>query len=174
MTDLGSFQFDVVYDPAVVQFGSFTEGPFLASSGRSTLCSSFDVAPNTKRYGCVSGGAQAGPNGSGVLASLTFTPLAMGTSAVTLTNWTLTDASTDANPIQADWQDGSVTVGCAYDADGDGDIDIHDVQLELVHQPSPPLAYDQSYDVDKDGDIDIRDVQLVFAHWPSPPRNYCQ
>jgi hypothetical protein len=174
VTNLGAFQFDVVFDPTVVQFQSFTPGPFLASSGRSTLCSSFDVAPNIKRYGCVSGGAQAGPNGSGAIASLTFSPLAVGTSTVNLTNGSLADASADANPMDADWQGGSVTVGCAFDIDGDGDIDIHDVQIVLVHEPSPPLAYDARYDVDRDGDIDIRDVQLVFTHWPSPPRNYCQ
>jgi hypothetical protein len=174
VTNLGAFQFDVVYDPAAVQFQSFTEGAFLKSSGRSTLCSSVDIAPNTKRYGCASGGAQAGPNGSGVLASVTFAPLAVGTSAVSLTNGSLNDATADANPITASWQNGSVTVGCAYDVDGDGDTDIRDVQLVFAHWPSPPLAYDQRYDVDKDGDIDIRDVQLVFSHWPSPPRPYCQ
>jgi len=58
--------------------------------------------------------------------------------------------------------------------DGDGDVDIRDVQLVFAHWPSPPLAYSATYDIDKDGDIDIRDVQLTFAHWPSPPRTYCQ
>ncbi|MGA2286734.1 MAG: dockerin type I domain-containing protein, partial [Dehalococcoidia bacterium] len=65
-------------------------------------------------------------------------------------------------------------VNCAYDVDGDDDIDIRDVQLVFAHWPSPPLTYNATYDVDADGDIDIRDVQLVFAHWPSPPRTYCQ
>jgi hypothetical protein len=176
VTNLGAFQFDLVFDPAVVQFQTFTEGAFLKSSGRTTICTPVFFPPNTETYGCVSNGAQAGPNGSGVLATVTFSPVAAGgPSALSLANGSLNDASIDALPIQATWQSGAVTVvSCAYDVDGDGDTDIRDVQLVFAHWPSPPVAYDKRYDVDGDGDIDIRDVQLVFAHWPSPPRTYCQ
>ncbi|MGA2285073.1 MAG: carboxypeptidase regulatory-like domain-containing protein [Dehalococcoidia bacterium] len=175
VTNLGSFQFDVVFDPAIVQLQSFAEGPFLKSTGRSTICSSSDIAPGAKRYACASGGSQAGPNGSGVLATLTFSPVAAGTSAVDLANWSLADATIDVNAIEAIWQNGSLTVAnCAYDADGNGMINIRDVQLVFAHWPSPPRVMDARYDVDGDGDIDIRDVQLVFGHWPSPPRTYCK
>ncbi|MGA2285078.1 MAG: cohesin domain-containing protein [Dehalococcoidia bacterium] len=174
VTNLGAFQFDVVYAPAVIQLQSFTEGPFLKSSGRSTLCSEVDIAPDTKRYACASGGDQAGPDGSGVLASLTFTAVAAGTSTVGFANGSLNDATADANPIAALWQNGLVTLGCAYDVDGNGNINIRDVQLVFSHWPSPPRVMDSRYDVDGNGSINIRDVQLTFAHWPSPPRTYCK
>ena len=174
VTNLGAFQFDVVFDPTLMQFQSFTEGPFLASSGRTTSCSPSEIAPGTERYNCSSGGAQAGPDGSGVVATVTFSPVAADTSAVSLTNGSLSDATAGADPIDTMWQNGSVTVGCAYDVDGDAGIDIRDVQLVFAHWPAPPLTYNATYDVDKNGNINIRDVQLVFAHWPSPPRSYCQ
>ena len=109
VANLGAFQVDVVFDPAVIQFQSFAEGPFLKSSERSTVCFSNDIAADTKRYACASGGSQAGPNGSGVLATMTFSPLAKAASGLDLEQGALYDP--EANPIAATWLGGSVSVG---------------------------------------------------------------
>jgi Cohesin domain len=109
VANLGAFQFDLVFDPAVVQFQSFTEGPFLKSSGRPTFCMSSDITAGTKRYGCASGGAQTGPDGSGVLVTVTFSPLTEAGSSVNLEQGGL--YSPNADPIAATWQNGSVGVG---------------------------------------------------------------
>ncbi|MGA2285071.1 MAG: cohesin domain-containing protein [Dehalococcoidia bacterium] len=111
VSNLGAFQFDVVFDPAVLQVQSVTEGPFLKGSGRSTFCMSNDLAAGTKRYGCASGGTQAGADGSGILATVTFSPLAQAESSINLDQGEL--YTPIADPIDATWQGGSVRIGQA-------------------------------------------------------------
>jgi len=167
--NLGQFEFVVDFDPAVIAFVSFAEGPFLSSTGRTVICLPYDLGPGSKQYGCSSGGAEAGPDGSGVLATISFSPIAVGTSAVDLHDVGLYDATPDVNPIPAAAQDGQVTVATVYgDVSGDCDVDIQDVGLVFAHWPSPPLPYDPKYDMNGDGKINIQDVGLVFAQWPKP------
>jgi len=165
--NLGAFEFTVDFAPAVIQFPGWEEGPFLKSTGRGTLCSSYHVGDGSEKYACASGGAEAGPDGTGVLATFLFECAGEPGCELDLHDTALYDATTKANPIAHTVQDGHVTcTACAMDIDGDGDVDIRDVQLVFARWPSPPGPYDPLYDVDDDGDIDIRDVQLVFAWWP--------
>jgi uncharacterized repeat protein (TIGR01451 family) len=175
VTNLGSFEFILDFNPSVIQFDHFEEGPFLKSTGRSTSCNGFPVGNGSEQFGCASGSAtgQAGPNGSGVLAKAFFTPLAEGETPLDLHNTALYDATPEVNPIAHTVQDGRLIVRdclCRADVDCDGDVDIRDVALVFAAWPSPPKLYDQRYDMDMDEDIDIRDVALVFGQWPSPPK----
>ena len=175
VTNLGSFEFILDFNPSVIRFDYFEEGPFLKSTGRSTSCNGFPVGNGSEQFGCASGSAtgQAGPSGSGVLAKAFFTPLAEGETPLDLHNTALYDATPEVNPIDHTVQDGRLIVRaclCRADVDCDGDVDIRDVALVFAAWPSPPKPYDQRYDMDLDGDIDIRDVALVFGQWPSPPK----
>jgi Cohesin domain/PEP-CTERM motif len=89
-TDLTSWQFDLAFNPAILQANSVTEGPFLSSSGtQSTL-----FVPGVIDNG---GGHILGiadfftdisppPSGIGVLANVEFLALALGVSPLTFSN----------------------------------------------------------------------------------------
>ena len=85
VTDLGSFQALMLFDPAVVQFSSAANGGLLGSTGRTVVCAPPESIPNyagsgTTRlaFSCDSSGPLPGANGSGVLAQVQFAPLAPG------------------------------------------------------------------------------------------------
>jgi len=109
VTNLGAFQFDLRYDPTVLTLLDHKDGPFLGSSGRRVNCLPPTTDEGLLRYVCVTlGSAPEGPNGSGVLATITFAPLAKGRSPVRLEGLVLADPRGARMPAQA--QDASVTV----------------------------------------------------------------
>lgn len=87
-SSLSSWQFDISYDPSLFKVNSVTEGPFLSLFG-TTLFTPGVIDDNT---GLVSLVANAyvdlppEPSGSGVLATIEFTALGVGQSAITLSN----------------------------------------------------------------------------------------
>ena len=89
--DLYDYQFDLNFDPGVLQFTGFTDGTFLTSDGgTSALGGAFALAADNT-LGVVTlldalFGPVSGVNGSGILASLSFVAVANGSSSVTLTN----------------------------------------------------------------------------------------
>ncbi len=107
--NLGAFEFAVDFDPAVIAFVGVAEGPFLSSTGRTTMCFPLYLDVGSIQFGCASSGMAAGPNGSGVLATITFSPVAVGTSPVDLHNVMLCDPLGDGFPC-LEPQDGSVEV----------------------------------------------------------------
>ena len=92
-TNLESWQFDLGYNPALLQAQLVTEGPFLASFG-TTLFPPTVFSPGIidNTTGLVFGVTNAFadlpplPTGSGVLATIQFKGLASGTSPLTLSN----------------------------------------------------------------------------------------
>lgn len=109
-SDLYGFQFDVTYDPSILQLQSISEGPFLATAG-----STFFI-PGTIDNGAGDASSNAdsllgpgpGAAGSGTLAILDFRAIASGTSALSLANIILLDSN--LNNIAFTSTDGSVTV----------------------------------------------------------------
>ena len=86
--DLTSWQFDVSFNPILLQANTVTEGSFLSSFGTTLFTP--DVIDNTT--GLISLVATLfvdlppNPNWSGVLASIEFTALQAGTSPLTASN----------------------------------------------------------------------------------------
>jgi beta-glucosidase len=170
--NLGGFEFDLAFDPAVLEVQGATIGDLLGSTGRTVgaLGPLVNGAAGTAASGAYSYGSPPGPNGNGKLVRLTIRAMAKSSSTtLRIENILLADLDGHLTIAQPDDATLGIT-GCRADADGDGDVDIRDVALVFAHWPSPPLAYDARYDVDGDGDIDIRDVALVFGQWPSPPK----
>ncbi|MBN1560704.1 hypothetical protein JW998_10670, partial [candidate division KSB1 bacterium] len=94
-TNVGSFQFDVTFLTSVVHADSAWLGNFLGSTGRS-VSPVGPVINNTATTGKVtmggfSFGAGNGPNGSGVLATIKFTALDTGVTAIDLQQLQITD-----------------------------------------------------------------------------------
>jgi len=169
VTDLGSFQFTLAFSPNIVHAEGAELGAFLASTGRTTLPVGPDIdnVAGTITFGAFSFGDPPGPDGSGVLATVSFSPQAEGVSNLHLQDVQVTN--TVPNNITVDLQDGQVTVreSIPGDLDGDCDVDVVDIMLVASHwgagegQP----RYDPACDMDKDGDIDVVDIMLVASHW---------
>ena len=95
VSDLGSFEFKLIIDPAVVRLVGVTEGPFLGSTGRQLHCPApiysqpaEGMPADTLRFSCATLGTDTpGPTGSGTLATVTLAPRKAGTSILNLIAW---------------------------------------------------------------------------------------
>ena len=93
--NLGAFQFDVVYNTDVVHGDGVLMGPFLSSTGRTVI----PVGPEIDNanisgkltFGGATFGGMAGPDGSGLLATLIFTTQASGSTQLELQNVQVSD-----------------------------------------------------------------------------------
>ena len=62
----------------------------------------------------------------------------------------------------------SVQVGAVcqrYDLNGDGFIDISDINIEIIHSIFRNAPYDSNYDLNQDGMVDITDIYIVASHF---------
>jgi len=112
VTNLAAFQFSLKYDRSILQYKGVKEEAFLGSTGRPVMCS--DPLDEDKgdtgvvRFACattaapVSLGGTAGPNGSGTLAEVVFSPVGGGTSPLDLSDAILVAAEIDekGDPVQ--------------------------------------------------------------------------
>ncbi len=109
VTNLGAYEFELSFDPAIISYVSVGNGDFLSSTGRTVSCPSPILTAGSVRFGCVSqGSSPPAPNGSGVLATLTFTATAPGTSPLAFLLATLSDPL--GNDIPATATGGQVVV----------------------------------------------------------------
>jgi hypothetical protein len=86
---LAAFEFKLTYDPDIIRFVGVEAGPFLASTGRDARCVSARhrlAGSEDIQFGCVTNaqGPPWGPNGSGLLATVTFAPRAAGTTSLNM------------------------------------------------------------------------------------------
>ena len=80
---LAAFQITIEYDSQLLSFVDVQEGPDLGRTGRPFDCLPATLELNKVTFGCVSAGAEpAGPQGTLTLATVTFEPLAAGSSAL--------------------------------------------------------------------------------------------
>lgn len=78
----GAFEFNVLYNSVSLRFESYVIGPFLGSTSRPVTCQDI-ILENSVRVGCTTGGPEPeGASGSGVLATLYFTPRFTGTTCM--------------------------------------------------------------------------------------------
>ncbi|MBN1888717.1 MAG: S8 family serine peptidase [Thermoflexales bacterium] len=101
--DMGAFQFDLAFDPALLRVDGVALGGSLDSTGRSIvdLGPVLDNAAGQVRYGAFSYGSSAGFSGTGQLAVITFTTFATpGASLLDLQNVQLVDAGAQNQPAQ--------------------------------------------------------------------------
>jgi hypothetical protein len=81
---LGAYELTLRFDATVLEVSGVETGTFLGKSGRSAHCIQQQPEPGVLRIGCLSTGAAAGPQGSGILATTGLRPIAHGTSTLTL------------------------------------------------------------------------------------------
>jgi hypothetical protein len=110
VTDLYGYQFDVLFGAATVSATSEAEGSFLATGGTTFFIPGTidNVGGSVTATADTLIGAISGVDGSGMLAVLTFTGLAPGTTSIDLENVFLLDSN--FNSIDFTTQDASLTV----------------------------------------------------------------
>lgn len=94
VTNLGSYQFDLSFDPTRITVKSVSDGGFLSSTGRTTsaLGPTIDNTTGKVTFGVFTlGNTPAGPNGNGTLATITFNTVGLGSSPLNISNVSLTD-----------------------------------------------------------------------------------
>ena len=109
VSNLGGYGLTLVFDPSVVAYNSVSNGPFLQSSGRNVICFPPTEAPGSVAYACVTTGpTPPGPSGAGILATVSFTALAEGTTNLSFRDTVLFNVV--ASRIPSTTHDGVITV----------------------------------------------------------------
>ena len=168
-TDLGGFQFAFTFNPSIVRVQGAVLGSLVTGSGRAftALGPQIDNALGIASFGAYSYGTGPGRSGSGPIATITFTPVALGTSALRFGSVQLATPGGVAIPTTI--ENGSIVVqaGLTGDVDNDCDVDIIDIMLVAGRWGATRGSgrYDARYDLDADGDIDIADIMQVVANW---------
>lgn len=179
---LASYEFAVTFDPAQLDFVSFTNSAFLGSTGRSVLClpvlfdrdGDTNPDPGYVRAGCITQATesppQGGPTGSGMLATITFETLCPGTSPLEFDRASLGDPL--ANTFDLGIIEAAITVTgtpCeppvpAGDANCDGDATAVDAALILQLSAGivDSLECEDAADVNGDGAGNSIDAALVL------------
>jgi hypothetical protein len=94
VTNLAGYQFDVRFDPTILQVDSVLTGNFLSSTGRevSVIGPSINNDNGKVTITVFSSGTNPGPDGSGTIATIFFTASSPGTSILQIQNITLRNA----------------------------------------------------------------------------------
>jgi len=115
VADLDDYEWQLAYNPTVLEYQSVVDGPFLATTGRSVSCQPPILDEGTVRFGCVSTGTPGtGPTGSGLLSTVTFNAKAAGGSSLCLRWASLgnTDLMSNDIPLSpGQYQHSSIVVG---------------------------------------------------------------
>ena len=162
-------QYDLYFDPAVLQVVSQTGGDFLSQDGANTIevANTFNNTAGKLEYGETRIGTSSGVSGAGVLARITFEAVGAGSTDLTLSNVLLSDPSPAPIPgIKT--SNGSVR-GYIYGdlapyPAGNCVVDMGDVirLLDHVHDKEKYPVNEGLADLDRDGEIDMDDVMLLL------------
>ena len=163
--DLAGWQFDLTYDPDVLEAVEVNEGDFLKKGDGNTFFQR-GVIDNT--VGKIAGLSSAlisknGGTGTGNLLSVVFSAKAEGNSELALRNFQL--GSTTGEVIPAGMRDLIITVASQplWDVNADGQVSILDLILVAQHMGSAASATSK-VDVNRDGVVSILDLILVAQH----------
>ena len=165
VTDLAGWQFDLTFDPDVLEAVEVNEGGFLKKGGGNTF---FQRGTIDNAAGKIAGISSAliskrGLTGTGRLVSVVFSAKAEGNSELVLHNFQL--GSNTGAVIPAGVRDLIITVGSQplWDVNADGQVSILDLILVAQHMGSDASA-NPKVDVNRDGVISILDLILIAQH----------
>ena len=162
VTDLSGWQFDLTFDPDVLEAVKVNEGDFLKKGGGTTF---FQRGTVNNAMGKISGMSAAlisdsGVTGTGTLLSVIFKAKADGNSQMALHNFQLGSSTGEAIP--ADVNDFTITVISKpkWDVNADGQVSVLDLILVARHFGEKASA-NSKIDVNNDGIISILDLIAV-------------
>ena len=164
--DLAGWQFDVSFDPAVLEAVEVNEGDFLKTDGGATFFQSGTIDNTTGKITGLNATRfnEEGSTGAGTLLSVKFLAKAEGETQLTLSNFQL--GSTTGERIAAGPHkfvftiEGQLATG---DVNRDGQVSVLDLILVSRHLGEDAAANPQA-DVNRDGIINIQDLIVVAQH----------
>lgn len=114
-SDLGGFEFKLLYITATVIVDDVTMGDFLGSTGRGVIVlgPNIDNEAGEVRFGTATLGTAPGPDGTGELAVISLTAQGEGESYLDLQDVVVLDTANPPNSQEATVEDGTVVVGAA-------------------------------------------------------------
>ena len=164
--DLAGWQFDVSFDPALLEAVEVNEGDFLKTDGGATFFQEGTIDNTTGKITGLNATRfnKDGATGTGTLLSVTFLAKAEGETQLTLNNFQL--GSTAGEPIAAAPPEVVITIEgqlVTGDVNRDGQVSVLDLILVSRHLGEDASANPQA-DVNRDGVINIQDLILVAQH----------
>ena len=172
ITDLAGWQFDIAFDPAVLEAINVSEGDFLKADGGTTFFhgGSIDnaagkIVRDSMRHGCL-------PKvwiGTGTLLQVRFKAKAAGETEVALRNFEFAASTGDSIPAGPHeihiTIEGQLTTG---DVNRDGRVSILDLVL-VAQQLGKRVSAGSAVDVNSDGVVSILDLILVSQRIAGSP-----
>ena len=163
VSDLAGWQFDIAFNPAVLEALDVSEGDFLKADGRTTFFQSGRIEnPSGKISGLRAARlTDGGVSGSGSLLQIGFEAKSGGETEITLQNFKFGASTGEIIPagphtIHITVQERLLT----GDVNRDGDVDILDLIL-VAQQLGKRVATDSPVDINGDGIVNIFDLTLV-------------
>ena len=170
VVDLAGWQFDIAFDPAVLEVLEVKEGDFLKSEGATTF---FQKGVINNRSGRITGFSSArlsegGVSGVGDLLSVSFKAKGKGKTQLTLRNFQLADVT--GTPISADPHEVEIVIAehlRTGDVNRDGQVSILDMVL-VAQRLGQTVPSGSEVDMNGDGIVNILDLILVSQHMGKP------
>ena len=163
VSDLAGWQFDLAFDPAVLEALDVSEGDFLKSDGGATFFQSGSIDNAAGRItGLIAGRiSEGGLSGSGSVLQVRFKAKSGGETKLALQNFlfaSATEESIPAGPLEIYFSvEERLLTG---DVNRDGVVNILDL-LRVARQLGQRVAADSPVDVNGDGIVNIFDLTLV-------------
>ena len=163
ISDLAGWQFDIAFDPAVLEAIEVSEGDFLKTDGGSTFFQSgrIDNAAG-KITGLIAGRiSEGGVSGSGSVLQVRFKAKSEGETELALGNFLFgsnTEESIPAGPLEI-----RITVEerlLTGDVNRDGVVNILDL-IRVARQLGQRVSAESAVDINDDGVVNIFDLTLV-------------
>ena len=164
-TDLAGWQFDLTFDPDVLEVVEVNEGGFLKTDGGTTF---FQHGTIDNTAGEITGLTAAlisegGVTGTGTLLSVTFLAKGGGESQIDLRNFQLGSSTGEIIPAGVPKFVIIVESKPVWDVNADGQVSVLDLILVARHFGGDASANPQA-DVNRDGVINIQDLIIVAQH----------
>ena len=166
ISDLAGWQFDIVFDPTMLEAIEVNEGDFLKTGGGTTF---FQKGKIDNRSGKITGLSSAllsggGVTGTGTLLSIKFSAKAGGEAQLKLQNVQFGASTGDlistGPPEVTIVVEGQLATG---DVNRDGQVSILDMIL-IAQQLGKKVPPHSTVDVNGDGTVSILDIILVAQH----------
>ena len=164
--NLAGWQFDIAFDPTMLEAVEVSEGDFLNPEGNATFFQEGRIDNATGKITKLSSArlSEAGVSGSGTLLSVTFTAKTVGQTELRLDNFQL--AAVTGTPITAGPHEIVITIEgrlATGDVNRDGQVSILDMVI-VARQFGKTVPANSEIDINGDGVISILDLILVAAH----------
>ncbi|MDE0427492.1 MAG: cohesin domain-containing protein [Candidatus Poribacteria bacterium] len=164
--DLAGWQFDIAFDPTILEAVEVNEGDFLKEGGGTTFFQKETIDNATGKITKLSSArlSEDGVTGTGTLLSVTFTAKTPGQTQLTLENFQL--AAITGEPIPVGLPEILITIEVQLttgDVNRDGQVSILDMVL-VARQFGNTVPSDSAVDINGDGVINVLDLILVSQH----------